>query len=60
VSALFDRPAPPLIRAPVGWAARAAPLGDGTHFQVNGARIMAGIVADGVRELALPLAAYEK
>lgn len=35
-------------------------LGDGTHFQVNGARIMAGFVADGVREDALPLAAYEK
>lgn len=30
---------------------------DGTHFQENGARIMAGFVADGVREAGLPLAA---
>jgi lysophospholipase L1-like esterase len=33
-------------------------LGDGTHFQVNGARLMAGFVADGVREAGLGLAAY--
>jgi lysophospholipase L1-like esterase len=33
-------------------------LNDGTHFQQNGARIMAGFVADGVVELGLPLAAY--
>jgi hypothetical protein len=46
-----------MIRAPAVWA---APRGDGTHFQVDGARIMAGFVAAGVRELALPLAAYEK
>lgn len=30
---------------------------DGTHFQENGARIMAGFVADGVREAGLPLSA---
>lgn len=35
-------------------------LGDGTHFQVNGARIMAGFVADGVVEVGLPLAAYAR
>jgi len=34
-------------------------LNDGTHFQVNGARIMP-LVADGVREAGLPLAAYSK
>jgi lysophospholipase L1-like esterase len=33
-------------------------LGDGTHFQVNGARLMAGFVADGVREAGLGLAGY--
>jgi lysophospholipase L1-like esterase len=33
-------------------------LNDGTHFQQNGARIMAGIVADGIVDLGLPLAAY--
>ncbi len=33
-------------------------LGDGTHFQINGARLMAGFVADGVREAGLGLAAY--
>ncbi len=33
-------------------------VGDGTHFQQNGARLMAGFVADGVVALALPLAAY--
>jgi lysophospholipase L1-like esterase len=31
---------------------------DGTHFQENGARILAGFVADGIREAGLPLAAY--
>ncbi len=31
---------------------------DGTHFQENGARILAGFVADGVREAELPLARY--
>lgn len=31
---------------------------DGTHFQENGARILAGFVADGVREAKLPLARY--
>ena len=31
---------------------------DGTHFQENGARILAGFVADGVTEANLPLAAY--
>jgi len=35
-------------------------LNDGTHFQVNGARIMAGFVADGVRQAGLPLAGYAK
>lgn len=33
---------------------------DGTHFQENGARILAGFVADGVREANLPLAVYLK
>jgi lysophospholipase L1-like esterase len=33
---------------------------DGTHFQENGARIMAGFVADGVGEDKLALAAYRK
>jgi len=31
---------------------------DGTHFQENGARIMAGFVADGISEAKLGLAAY--
>jgi lysophospholipase L1-like esterase len=35
-------------------------LGDGTHFQVNGARLMAGFVADGVREAGLALAGYAR
>ena len=33
-------------------------VGDSTHFQQNGARIMAGFVADGVVTLGLPLAGY--
>jgi hypothetical protein len=33
---------------------------DGTHFQETGANILAGLVVDGVRELALPLAGYIK
>ena len=33
---------------------------DGTHFQENGARIMAGFVADGIGEDKLGLAAYRK
>ena len=33
-------------------------LNDSTHFQQNGARIMAGFVADGIVTLGLPLAAY--
>ncbi|MET0791644.1 MAG: rhamnogalacturonan acetylesterase [Polyangiaceae bacterium] len=33
---------------------------DGTHFQENGARRMAGFVADGVDELELGLSAYRK
>jgi lysophospholipase L1-like esterase len=33
---------------------------DGTHFQENGARIMAGFVADGISEAKLGLAAYRK
>jgi lysophospholipase L1-like esterase len=33
---------------------------DGTHFQENGARIMAGFVADGIRQAGLPLAQYLK
>lgn len=33
---------------------------DGTHFQENGARIMAGFVAEGIAEAGLDLAAYEK
>jgi lysophospholipase L1-like esterase len=33
---------------------------DGTHFQENGARIMAGFVAEGVRESELSLAALLK
>jgi len=31
---------------------------DGTHFQENGARILAGFVAQGIRESGIPLAAY--
>ncbi len=31
---------------------------DGTHFQENGARVLAGFVAEGTQEQALPLAAY--
>ncbi len=31
---------------------------DGTHFQENGARIMAGFVADGVDEAKLGLSVY--
>jgi lysophospholipase L1-like esterase len=31
---------------------------DGTHFQENGARILAGFVADGLEETAVPLAQY--
>jgi lysophospholipase L1-like esterase len=31
---------------------------DGTHFQERGARILAGFVADGLRALGLPFAAY--
>lgn len=33
---------------------------DGTHFQENGARIMAGFVADGVDEAKLGLSVYRK
>jgi uncharacterized repeat protein (TIGR02543 family) len=33
---------------------------DGTHFQEYGARKLAGFVAEGARELGLPLAAYLK
>jgi len=33
---------------------------DGTHFQENGARIMAGFVADGIGEAKLGLNAYRK
>jgi len=33
---------------------------DGTHFQENGARIMAGFVADSVAELKLGLNAYRR
>jgi len=33
-------------------------LNDGTHFQQNGARLMAGFVADGVVEAGLGLGAY--
>jgi len=33
---------------------------DGTHFQENGARIMAGFVADGIDEGKLGLSAYRK
>jgi lysophospholipase L1-like esterase len=33
---------------------------DGTHFQENGARILAGFVADGIRESGVPLARYLK
>jgi lysophospholipase L1-like esterase len=33
---------------------------DGTHFQENGARILAGFVRDGVREAVPALAAYAK
>jgi lysophospholipase L1-like esterase len=31
---------------------------DGTHFQENGARIMAGFVATGIRQAGIPLAQY--
>jgi hypothetical protein len=31
---------------------------DGTHFQINGATMMAGFVADGIDENGLGLAAY--
>jgi lysophospholipase L1-like esterase len=31
---------------------------DGTHFQENGARILAGLVAAEMQRVALPLAAY--
>jgi lysophospholipase L1-like esterase len=33
---------------------------DGTHFQENGARILAGFVAEGIAEAGLGLADYEK
>lgn len=33
---------------------------DGTHFQENGARILAGFIASSIRSLNLPLAAYLK
>jgi len=33
---------------------------DGTHFQENGARVMAGFVADGIDEAKLGLSAYRK
>ena len=33
---------------------------DGTHFQENGARILAGFVADEIERVALPLAGYLK
>ncbi len=33
---------------------------DGTHFQENGARIMAGFVMDGIAEAGLGLARYRK
>jgi lysophospholipase L1-like esterase len=33
---------------------------DGTHFQENGANVLAGLVATGIRELGLPLAAFLK
>ena len=33
---------------------------DGTHFQETGANILAGLVVDGIRAAALPLAAYAK
>jgi len=33
---------------------------DGTHFQENGARILAGFVAEGIAEADLPLAQYLK
>lgn len=33
---------------------------DGTHFQENGARVMAGFVADGIGEAKLGLDAYRK
>jgi lysophospholipase L1-like esterase len=33
---------------------------DGTHFQENGANVMAGLVATGIRELGLPLATFLK
>ena len=31
---------------------------DGTHFQENGARHLAGFVAEGISESGLPLASY--
>ena len=31
---------------------------DGTHFQEHGARVLAGLVADGIREAGLPIAAH--
>ena len=33
---------------------------DGTHFQEMGANILAGLVVEGIRAAALPLAAYAK
>jgi len=33
---------------------------DGTHFQENGARFLAGFVAEGIAEVGLPLAQYLK
>ena len=33
---------------------------DGTHFQETGANILAGLVVEGIRAAALPLAAYAK
>jgi lysophospholipase L1-like esterase len=33
---------------------------DGTHFQEHGARVLAGFVADGIREAKLPLARHLK
>ena len=33
---------------------------DGTHFQENGARVMAGFVADGIDEAKLGLSNYRK
>lgn len=31
---------------------------DGTHFQEHGARVLASLVAEGIQEANLPLAAY--